>query len=140
MPKQLGRRRTPLFRRRRVIFAAMVVAVALGFLAYMLVSQFSTYYLTVSEFREKGDSVNGKQLRVGGHIVTESVNWDTENVTLSFTLAEGEARLPIVYKGAVPDTFRADSDIIVEGKVNPQGVFVATKLITKCPSKYEPSE
>ncbi len=118
----------------------MVVVVALGFLAYMLVNQFSTYYLTVSEFWEKGDSVNGKQLRVGGQIVTESVHWDTESVTLSFTLADGEARLPVVYKGAVPDTFRADSDIIVEGKLEPQGVFGATKLITKCPSKYEPSE
>jgi len=76
---------------------------------------------------------------VAGQIVPDSVNQDTENFTLSFTITDGETTLPVVYQGVVPDTFKAGTDIVVEGKSDRQGVFHASKLITKCPSKYEPS-
>lgn len=135
-----GPRKPHLLRRKKVLFAGVVVAVAIGFLAYMGFSQFATYYVTVSEFVEKGDSVYEKQIRVAGYVVPESVDRDTENLTLSFTLADEGASLPVVYKGVVPDTFRPDSDIVVDGKLDAQGVFQASKLITKCPSKYESTE
>ncbi len=135
-----GPRRPHLLKRRKVLFAGVVVALAMGFLIYTAVSEFATYYLTVSEFVERGDSVYDKQVKVAGQVVPESVDRDTENFTLSFTLADGEASLPVVYKGVVPDTFKADSDVVVDGKLDAQGVFQATKLITKCPSKYEPAE
>jgi len=133
-------RRPHLLKRKRVIFAVIVVALALGILVYMGMSQFTTYYLTVSEFQGKIDSFNGKQVRVTGQVVPESVKWDTGNVTLNFTISDGNASLPVVYKGVVPDTFNTGNDVVVEGKYDPQGMLLASKLITKCPSKYEPSQ
>jgi cytochrome c-type biogenesis protein CcmE len=49
------------------------------------------------------------------------------------------ARVPVVYRGSVPDLFKTGRDIVVEGKFR-NGVFVAKpgSLITKCPSKYGP--
>jgi cytochrome c-type biogenesis protein CcmE len=49
------------------------------------------------------------------------------------------ARVPVVYRGSVPDLFKTGRDIVVEGKLR-NGVFVAKpgSLITKCPSKYGP--
>lgn len=135
-----GSRKPHLLKRKKVLFAGVVVAVAIGFLVYIAVSQFATYYLTVSEFVERGDSVYDKQVKVAGQVVPESIDRDTENFTLSFILADGNASLPVVYKGVVPDTFKPDSDVVVDGKLDAQGVFQASKLITKCPSKYEPSE
>jgi cytochrome c-type biogenesis protein CcmE len=46
--------------------------------------------------------------------------------------------VPVVYKGTVPDLFRADRDIAVDGQLV-NGTFVATPgtLVTKCPSKYQ---
>jgi cytochrome c-type biogenesis protein CcmE len=133
-------KRPHLLKRKRVIFAVIVVTLALGILVYMGMSQFTTYYLTVSEFLGDGASLNGKQVRVTGQVVPESVKWDTGNVTLNFTIADGNASLPVVYKGVVPDAFKAGQDVVVEGKYDPQGMFLASKLITKCPSKYEPSQ
>jgi cytochrome c-type biogenesis protein CcmE len=44
----------------------------------------------------------------------------------------------VEYRGAVPDTFKPGAEVIVEGRFNKQsGVFSASTLITKCPSKYE---
>lgn len=135
-----GPKKPHLLKRKRIILAVIVVAVALGVLIYVGVNQFTTYYLTVSEFLEKGDSLIGKQVRVTGLVVPESVKWDTGNVTLDFTIADGNASLAVVYRGVVPDTFKAGQDVVVEGKYDAQGMFLASKLITKCPSKYEPSQ
>ena len=51
------------------------------------------------------------------------------------------AIVPVVYKGSVPDLFRAGRDIVVEGRLV-NGVFVAVPgtLVTKCPSKYTPKQ
>ena len=73
-------------------------------------------------------------------ILPVSLDWDTDNFTLSFTLADGAASLPVVYKGVVPDTFKPGEDVVAEGKSDQQGVFHADKLITRCAGKYEPAE
>ena len=138
--QKAGNEGTPWFKKKKFIFAGIVVAVAIGFLAYIGASQFATYYITVSEFVEEGDSLYGQHIRVAGHVDTESVSWDTENFTLSFTLVDGKASLPVIYQGAIPDTFRPGNDVVAEGKSDQQGVFHADNLITKCPSKYETSE
>lgn len=132
--------RPSLLKRKRVVIAGVVVALALALLTYVGVSQFSTYYLTVSEFVAEQDSLHDKQIRVTGQVVADSMNWDAETVTLSFILADGEASLPVYYQGVIPDMFKEGSDVVVEGKYDLQGVFYANKLITACPSKYEPSE
>ena len=56
---------------------------------------------------------------------------------LRFTLrdVQGSASVPVVYHGSVPDLFRTGRDVSVEGSLQ-NGVFVADKLVTKCPSKY----
>ncbi len=136
-----GSKNIPMLKRKRVIFAGAIVLLAMGFLSYMGLSQFATYYFTVSEFLAEGESISGKQVRVAGQIVTDSVNQDTKKFTLNFTITDGEQTLPVFYQGVdVPDTFKAGTDIVVEGKSDRQGVFHASKLITKCPSKYEPPD
>lgn len=135
-----GSKNVPLLKRKRVIFAVAIVLMAIGFLIYIGLSQFATYYYTVSEFVAQSESLSGEQVRVTGQIIPDSVIQDTNNFTLNFTITDGETSLPVVYQGVVvPDTFKAGTDIVVEGRSDQQGVFFASKLITKCPSKYEPS-
>ena len=45
----------------------------------------------------------------------------------------------LVARGVVPDTFRDDYDIqvVVEGRVDEHGTFLADQIIPRCPSKYE---
>jgi len=133
------KKNVPLLKRKRFIFAGAIVLIAIAFLAYIGVSKFATYDITVSDFVAKADSYTGKQVRVVGQVVPGSVNQDTKNFTLSFTIAEGNESLPVVYQGVVPDTFKEGTDIVAEGKSDQQGVFHASQLITKCPAKYEPS-
>ncbi len=69
------------------------------------------------------------------------VSGDARRAGLRFRLqdVEGDAKsaIRVVYKGSVPDMFRAGRDISLKGRL--QGaVFVGAPgtLVTKCPSKY----
>ncbi len=44
--------------------------------------------------------------------------------------------MPVIYKGVVPDTVRAGTQVVVEGHYV-QGVFQASTLLAKCPSKFQ---
>jgi cytochrome c-type biogenesis protein CcmE len=50
-------------------------------------------------------------------------------------------RVPVVYRGSVPDLFKTGRHVVVEGTLR-NGVFVAKpgSLVTKCPSKYAPAK
>ena len=58
---------------------------------------------------------------------------------LRFTLREigGTARVPVVYRGSVPDLFKLGRHVFLQGRLH-NGVFEAVpgSLVTKCPSKY----
>ena len=60
---------------------------------------------------------------------------------MNFTISDGggDATLPVVYKGVVPDTFSAGIEVVVEGRLNQDGVFRAEVIMPKCPSRYTPS-
>ena len=84
----------------------------------------------------------GKTGEVGlAGIVVGPVDEAEDESRLEFTLRdiEGEATVPVVYTGSVPDLFKVGREVYVKGKVV-DGTFVATpdSLVTKCPSKYAP--
>ena len=76
-------------------------------------------------------------------LVLKPVTGDSHGAGLQFRLRDvkGTATVPVVYKGSVPDLFRAGRDIVVQGHMR-NGVFVAIPgtLVTKCPSKYTPKQ
>ena len=52
-------------------------------------------------------------------------------------MTDGEHELRVSYDRETPDTFVDGSEVVVEGSLGPNGVFVARTLLAKCPSKYE---
>ena len=50
-------------------------------------------------------------------------------------------RVPVVYRGSVPDQFKSGVDLVVVGALR-SGVFVAKpgSMITKCPDHYAPAK
>lgn len=68
------------------------------------------------------------------------VTGDAHAGGLHFRLRQigGTAEVPVVYTGTVPDLFKADRHIVVDGRLR-NGTFVSVPgtLVTKCPSKYQ---
>jgi cytochrome c-type biogenesis protein CcmE len=117
--------------------SAIVVAVL-----YLIVSGMTgsaSYYLTVAEAANAGTAERSAVVRVKGKVREGSSKWDPRALRLSFTLADDRHEIPVSYHGVMPDLFAEGREIIVEGRLSPQGL-VAESLLASCPSKYEPDD
>lgn len=94
-----------------------------------------TPYVSFAEARQ-----NDRTLQVAGGLVAESGRYDASDESLYFTLSEEETgqTLPVRYSGLKPANFEEAISIVAIGRWNPAAdLFVADKLLVKCPSKYQ---
>ena len=130
-------------RRRRLrwsfVVAALAVAGAVAYLIYANTTTSAAYYMTVKELRGCHDCA-GRIVRVAGTVQAGSVVREDRTQTVLFTIDDGQSALPVTYSGIVPDIFRPGVTVVVEGSLpSPAGVFHASTLLTKCPSKFQPA-
>lgn len=118
--------------------ATVVILLLLGYLAYTGVQDSKSYYVTISELRKMGEGAFSKRLRVAGNVQPGSIKRTGTHV--EFVLAEQDQLLSVDYTGAdaPPDTFKDDSQALVDGSFGHDGVFHAKALQAKCASKYAP--
>ena len=129
-----------MLKKKRFLIGGIIVFLAIGYLGYMGFSGSATYYYTVSELMGQGRSVYDENVRVTGQVAPGSLEQESAGGILRFTIidVEGEGSLPVVYQGVIPDTFKVGNEVVIEGQLNPDGIFQANTILTKCPSKYVP--
>jgi cytochrome c-type biogenesis protein CcmE len=137
----------------------------LAAVVYLIVSSTQAsaqYFLTVDELNAKGEGIVGQNVRVSGAILGDSIQYDPQTLTLTFTVAHvpggnaeiesqgglaevlhqavmdpNRSRLQVIYQGAKPDLMRNEAQAIMTGQMGADGVFHADELLLKCPTKYE---
>ena len=127
-----------MFKKKQYWIGGAVVFIAIGFLAYTGFQGSATYYYTLDEFLQQKSAIQDTNVRVAGQVAADSVTREISNLTMQFTIIDGSKSLPVTYKGTVPDTFKPGIDVLIEGRLDKDGIFRATTILTKCPSKYEP--
>lgn len=126
----------------KAIYAVALVLFlgGLGYLIFSGLTEDSVYFLNVSEALAE-DRTQIRQARLFGKVSPENLVVDEGKLGARFDLIdkmEPGKSLRVQYKGALPDTFKEDVEVIVEGSFSQDGeTFVARTLVTKCPSKYE---
>lgn len=121
----------------KLAIGATVIVAAIGYLMFSGATGNTAYFLTVPELQAQAERVQGAAIRVAGKVTADPIHWDVRQLSLAFTMGEGQARVPVRYKGIKPDMFQPGADVIVEGKLGPDGILAASNLMTSCPSKYE---
>jgi cytochrome c-type biogenesis protein CcmE len=129
-----------LLKKRKFLIGGIIIIIAIGFLAVTGFLDSNRYYYTVSEAAALGSEIYGRDVKVNGTVEADSVKSDVISLTLTFTVFEGNDRIPVVFHGVAPDNFKLDADVVVEGEMDPAGVLQADNILTKCPSKYVPEE
>ncbi len=124
-------------KKKKFIIGGIIVILAVGYLVYAGVRDTQIYYMTPTEVMAQGEAVYGQGVRVSGRIEDGSINWDPRTLELSFVITDSKEKIPVHYHGVVPDTFKYGVEVVVEGKLTAGRSFEATKLLAKCPSKYE---
>jgi cytochrome c-type biogenesis protein CcmE len=81
----------------------------------------------------------GRRFRLGGLVQPGSLKHG-DNLAITFEVADGGARLPVAYKGILPDLFREGQGVVAEGALDDAGVFKADTVLAKHDETYMPKE
>ena len=127
----------PANRSLKFIVGAAIIFLAIGFLVFNAMGSAGAYYMTVTELTDEADNYVGKNVRVSGVVVDESVDYNSSELILRFNIADDANQLPIYFHGPRPDNFVRAAEAIVEGQYGEDGVLYAKSLLLKCPSRYE---
>lgn len=101
------------------------------------------YSETVTNVTTNAATLGDRELRVEGALAEGSVRFREDPCEWRFTLEEDGHTMPVEFSECVvPDTFRDHMGItvVVEGRVRPDGTFIASDVIPRCPSRYEMDE
>jgi cytochrome c-type biogenesis protein CcmE len=155
-------RAKPVGGKAKFFIGGLLIIAAVVYLIVSSLQSSSQYFLTVQELQSKGASIVGRDVRVSGAVVGDSIQYDSQTLTLTFTVANtpgdqkevdaqgglaavlhaavsdpNAARIQVSYNGVKPDLLKNEAQAIMTGKLGQDGVFYANELLLKCPTKYE---
>lgn len=119
---------------------AVLIVGSVGYLMASGVRETGQYFLTPTELSQRvsfDPSFYNVGMKVGAHVVPGTVTKDVATQTLRFQVTDGSARYPVVFHGLPPDTFNDSVEVVVEGRLQKDGVIYATNVLAKCGSRYE---
>jgi cytochrome c-type biogenesis protein CcmE len=148
--------------RAKFVIGGVVILAAVVYLIVSSTQANAEYFLTVNELKAQGTTLVGKNLRVSGAVVGDTIQYDPQTLTLSFDVAHvpgdnqqvdaqgglaavlhaavvdpNSARLKVVYTGPKPDLLKDEAQAIMTGQYGTDGIFHADELLLKCPTKYQ---
>jgi cytochrome c-type biogenesis protein CcmE len=122
-----------------IIGGALVLA-TVGYLMATGIKETGVYYLTPTELASRVEADRNFYnvgVKMGARVVKGSIARDVASQTITFRATDGQHTWPVTYRGLAPDTFTDEVDVVVEGRLQSDGVFHATTLLAKCGSRYE---
>jgi cytochrome c-type biogenesis protein CcmE len=130
-------------RRLWMVLALLVAAAAATALVALALQRNVAYLYTPSEVLggKAGENVSSGQakFRLGGMVAERSFARAEGSMQASFRVTDGDAQLPVVYTGILPDLFREYQAVIATGRLQ-GGSFVADQVMSKHDETYVPKE
>jgi cytochrome c-type biogenesis protein CcmE len=122
-----------------LVLLALGAVVVAGLLALSALKDQAAFFYAPSDVRRDGLPL-GRAVRLGGMVEGGSVKRATDGITVHFVVTDGQATIPVVFAGIVPDLFREKSGVVAEGQFQPNGSFVASNLLAKHDERYMPPQ
>ncbi len=146
----------------KFLVGGIIILAAVIFLIVTSTAAGAQYFYTVNELLGRGGSAVGQSVRVTGAVLGDTIHYDSETLTLTFTIVhlpadqelvnvqgglaealhlavidKNRSRLQVVYVGVQPDLLRNEAQAIVTGELGEDGVFHANELLLRCPTRYQ---
>ena len=148
--------------RMKFVVGGVLIIAAIVYLIWTSATANAQYFMTVDEIKAKGSTLVGRELRVSGAVIGSTITYDSNGLKLGFSIAhmpgnqsEVDAQggmaaalhaavidpkrnqLKVVYSGVKPDLLKNEAQAIMTGKLGTDGVFYASELLLKCPTRYQ---
>ncbi|ROO26697.1 CcmE/CycJ protein [Salinisphaera orenii YIM 95161] len=114
------------------LFVGLAAAVSLALTAF---SENLLYFYQPSEIAS-GQVPTDTRFRIGGLVEENSVERNSDDLVVRFTLSDCDASVPVRFKGTLPDLFREGQGIVAYGQLEPGGDFVADEVLAKHDENY----
>ena len=129
----------PKHQRLVLVILAIIAVLGAVLLAMWGLQDRAAYFYTPADIAA-GKAAPEKGMRLGGMVEKGSVERDADGVTTRFVVEDGDARVPVTYRGIVPDLFREGSGVVAEGKLGANKTFVADNILAKHDERYMPPQ
>lgn len=129
----------PKHQRLVLLLIALVALIGAGLLAAWALRNQASYFYVPSDIVSAPPEPD-RAVRLGGMVEKGSLKTEADGVTIAFVVGDGKARVPVRFQGIVPSLFKEGSGVVAEGKLRPDGTFVADNLLAKHDEKYVPRE
>jgi len=123
----------------KLTIGGLLVATAIGYLAFLGAAESWQYYLSVDEAVVEAAHLSGKRIRVSGRVEPGSLTIAEDRRRATFALYGESHKLQAACHCLLPDNLVENIDVVVEGTLQDGGIH-CHKVITRCASKYEPKK
>lgn len=128
-------------RKRRLIFIVFILlfaSTAFGFFGYAFKESIDLYYMPARVIAEPPPV--GKQFKAGGCVLPGSLKRLPNSLTKTFIVTDGIEKINVKTEQILPDLFDEGESTVLTGKLDEQGVFVASQVLAKHDENYMPPE
>ena len=148
--------------RKKFVIGGVLILAAVVYLIVSSTQANAEYFMTIDELKAQSQGVIGKNLRISGAVVGDTIHYDPQTLTLRFEVANvtgdnnvveaqgglaavlhaavidpNRSRIEVVYTGPKPDLLKNEAQAIMTGHIGQDGIFYADELLLKCPTKYQ---
>lgn len=133
----------PARRRKRqrliiVLSALGLLGLAVG-LVLVALEENIVFFIAPSDIGAR-DIEAGQRFRLGGLVEAGSVEKAANSSQVRFKITDFESSVLVSYNGLLPDLFREGEGVVAEGRLSPDGTFMAQSVLAKHDENYMPKE
>ena len=122
-----------------LLVAFLSIALATFFVLKALDEKIVFFYTPSKLFEKEEDKM--QYIRVGGLVKEKSINFSDDGLKVNFMITDKKKTVNVMFEGILPDLFRENQGVVVEGKFNKEKkIFFAKKVLAKHDENYMPPE
>lgn len=128
-------------RHKRFAFIGLGLLV-LGVATVLILNAFQSnlvFFFTPTQVAS-GEVPQGRSFRIGGMVEDGSLVRENDGLTVRFIVTDTAKRVPVTFKGILPDLFKEGKGAVAQGKLSADGTFVASEVLAKHDENYMPPE
>ena len=129
----------PKHQRLLLAVVAVFALIGAGLIAAAALREEASYFYTPTTLAS-ANVAPGKAIRLGGMVQKGSIVRAADGVSIIFTVQDKDKTQKVAFRGITPDLFVEGSGVVADGRLGPDGIFIADSLLAKHDENYVPKE
>ncbi|OIJ16242.1 hypothetical protein BKP35_04525 [Anaerobacillus arseniciselenatis] len=122
----------------KVILAGSSIIVAILILLIAATPGASGTEIPLAQAVANPGQYEDRYINTEGFLVEESIDWRADEIELRFDIEDEDGNvLSVLHERVRPDNFSDGVIVLLGGYIQPDGIFYAETVQTRCPSVYE---